>query len=62
MDRRYLALIVYAVCFGLLFAAALTPLMGGLLAIGLNDTLAALIGWFTVIFIPLAPAKLVKDM
>jgi len=45
-----------------LFAVALTPLMQGLIGLGLDSTVAALLGWFTVILVPLVPARLVNDM
>jgi hypothetical protein len=62
MDRRYVALLLYVVAFGVLFAVALTPLMQGLIGLGLDNTAAALVAWFAVILVPLVPARLVKDL
>jgi hypothetical protein len=62
MDRPYIATVVYALAFGALFALVLTPLTQGLLSLGLSDTAAALIAWFTVVLVPLVPARLVNDL
>jgi hypothetical protein len=61
MDRAYLAGLAGVAAFVALFAVALTPLMHGLIGLGLDTTAAALLGWVTVILVPVGLVWLIKD-
>jgi hypothetical protein len=62
MSSSYRGIVAYVVCFCILFAFALTPLVNWLLTLGLSDIGASLLGLFTVILVPFVPAKLVSEM